>query len=302
MTPPHDARPAPPHSDLRGAVWMLGAVASFSAMALAVRTLTATLSVYQVLFLRSAVGLPLLVAAVLAIRGREGLRLFRTADLKLQSVRNAMHIFGQLGWIYAISVLPFALVFAIEFTTPLWGVVLAALVLREHPTRPQQLGLVIGLAGVLVIVRPGTAGISWDVLIMLAAALAFAGTFLATRVLGRSDPPVAIPFWMCVLQTPPGLVLALTDWRPVTLAHWPMILLIATGGLAAHQCMSMALRLAPLARVMPIDYLRLPLIAAIGALFYAEPLDPFVLLGGAVVLAGVLLSQLRPRASGAPAP
>src|SRR5262245_3228264 len=269
MTPPHDARPAAPLVELRGAVWMLGAVASFSAMALGVRSLTATLSVYQVLFLRSAV-----------------------------------HICGQLGWIYAISVLPFALVFAIEFTTPLWGVVLAALVLREHPTRPQQLGLLIGLAGILVIVRPGPAGLSWDVLFMLAAALAFAATFLATRVLGRTDAPVAIPFWMCVLQTPPGLVLALTAWRPVTLAHWPAILLIAAGGLAAHQCMSMAVRLAPLARIMPIDYLRLPLIAVVGALFYAEPYDPFVLSGGAVVIAGVLLSQLRPRrrASGAPAP
>ena len=298
MQPP-SAAPAvttmPARGDLRGAVWMLGAVASFTVMALSVRSLAATLSVYQILFLRSAVGLPLLVAVVLAMRGREGLRLFRTANLKLQAVRNAMHIFGQLGWIYAITVLPFALVFAIEFTTPLWAVLLAALVLGEHPSRPQQLGLAIGLAGILVIVRPGPAGISWDLLVILGAALAFAGTFLGTRVLGRTDPPVAIPFWMCVLQTPPGLVLALTDWRPVTLAHVPTVLLIAAGGLAAHQCMSMALRLAPIARVLPVDYLRLPLIAVVGALFYAEPFDPFVLIGGAVVLAGVLVSQLKRR-------
>jgi drug/metabolite transporter (DMT)-like permease len=239
------------------------------------------------------VGLPLLVTVMLATRGREGLRLFRTSDIKLQAVRNAMHICGQLGWIYALTVLPFALVFAIEFTTPLWAVLLAALVLGEHPSRPQQLGLAIGLAGVLVIVRPGPAGISWDLLIIFAAALAFAGTFLGTRVLSRRDASVAIPFWMCVLQSPPGLVLALTDWRPVTLAHVPAILLIAAGGLAAHQCMSMALRLAPIARVLPVDYLRLPLIAVIGALFYAEPLDPFVLLGGAIVLGGVLVSQLK---------
>jgi drug/metabolite transporter (DMT)-like permease len=283
----------PARTDLRGAAWMLGAVASFTLMALSVRSLTTTLSVYQVLFLRSAVGLPLLVAVMLATRGREGLRLFRTADLKLQAVRNAMHICGQLGWIYALTVLPFALVFAIEFTTPLWAVLLAALVLGEHPSRPQQLGLAIGLAGVLVIVRPGPAGISWDLLVIFVAALAFAGTFLGTRVLSRRDASVAIPFWMCVLQSPPGLVLALTDWRPVTLAHVPAILLIAAGGLAAHQCMSMALRLAPIARVLPVDYLRLPLIAVIGALFYAEPLDPFVLLGGAIVLGGVLVSQLK---------
>src|SRR5262249_21011665 len=104
MTASNEARTAPSLGDLRGAIWMLGAVASFSAMALAVRSL-ATLSVYQVLFLRSAVGLPMLVAAVFAVRGREGLRLFRSANLKLQGVRNAIHILGQLGWIYAIMVL-----------------------------------------------------------------------------------------------------------------------------------------------------------------------------------------------------
>jgi drug/metabolite transporter (DMT)-like permease len=283
-------------SDILGALWMLGAVASFTAMALSVRSLTAALSVYQVLFLRSAVGLPLLVAAVLAMRGREGLRLFRTGNLKLQAGRNVIHMFGQGAWIYGVSVLPFALVFAVEFTTPLWAVVLAIGLLRERPTRTQAIGLVLGLAGVLVIVRPGPAGLSWDLLIVFAAALAFAGTFLATRVLGRTDAPVAVPFWMCLLQTPVGLVLALLDWRPIGLAQLPAILIIAAGGLAAHQCISTALRLAPVARVLPVDYLRLPLVAIIGALFYAEPLDPFILGGGAIVLAGVLVSQVGRRA------
>lgn len=287
------ANAGPARSDLRGALWMLGAVASFMAMALSVRALTGTLSVYQVLFLRAAVGLPLIVLAVIAVRGREGLRLFRTGAPALQLGRNLIHVVGQLAWIYGITVLPFALVFAVEFTTPLWAVVLAAVLLHERPTRPQLLGLLIGLAGVMIVVRPSPAGMSWGLVTVVAAAIAFAGTFLATRVLGRTDAAVAIPFWMCMIQTPISFIIALVDWRPITLADAPGIVLVAAGGLCAHQCMSMALRHAPVARVLPIDFIRLPLVAVIGALFYAEPFDPFVLIGGAVVLGGVLVSQLN---------
>jgi len=282
-------------SDLRGALWMLGAVASFTTMALSVRHLTGTLSVYQVLFLRAAAGLPLIVLAVLAVRGVEGLRLFRTAAPGLQLGRNLIHVVGQLAWIYGLTVLPFALVFAVEFTTPLWAVVLAALLLNERPTRPQLLGLLVGLAGVMIVVRPSPSGLSWGLLTVVAAAIAFAGTFLATRVLNRTDAAVAIVFWMCLIQTPLSFVIALLDWRPIGLADVPGIVLVAAGGLCAHQCMSMALRHAPVARVLPIDFVRLPLVAVIGAVFYAEPFDPFVMAGGAVVLGGVLVSQLKSR-------
>src|SRR5262245_19242939 len=115
MTSPPEDRHAPARSDLLGAAWMLGAVASFTTMALSVRALADTLSVYQVLFLRAAVGLPLIVLAVVAMRGREGLRLFRTRAPALQIGRNLVHVVGQLAWIYGIAVLPFALVFAVEF-------------------------------------------------------------------------------------------------------------------------------------------------------------------------------------------
>jgi drug/metabolite transporter (DMT)-like permease len=268
----------------------MGAVVSFSTMALCVRELADTLSIYQILFLRSGVGLPMIVAAA-AMGGGAGLRRLRTGNLKLQVGRNLVHIVGQLTWIYALTVLPLATVFAVEFTTPLWAVVLAALVLGENTNRAQRIGLLLGLVGTLVIVRPSPESASMEVLLALVAALFYAAAHLATRVLTRTDASIAVPFWMCLIQSPIGLALALLDWRPIALADVPLIALMAAAGLFAHQSLTAAFRLAPVARVIPFDYLRLPLIAAAAAWLYGEPLDPFVMIGGAVVLAGVLITQ-----------
>ncbi|HEX2113974.1 MAG TPA: DMT family transporter [Alphaproteobacteria bacterium] len=282
---------AAPVSPWRGVAWMMAAVVSFSTMALCVRELSDTLSVYQILFMRSGVGLPLIVAA--AALGGSGLRQLRTAQLKLQFIRNFVHLIGQWAWIYALTVLPLATVFAVEFTTPLWSVVMAAVLLGERTNSAQRLGLALGLVGTLVIVRPSPAGVSWDVLVMLVAALSYAAAHLSTRVLSRTDASVSVPFWMCLIQTPIGLVLALTDWRPIPLADVPLIVLLAACGLLAHHALTSAFRNAPVARVIPLDYLRLPLIATIGVLFYGEALDPFVFAGAAVVLAGVLITQTQ---------
>jgi drug/metabolite transporter (DMT)-like permease len=283
----------------RGVLWMLGAVASFSTMAVVVRELGDTLSIYQILFLRSALGLPMIVGAALMF-GAAGLRRLRTANLRLQIIRNVVHIVGQLTWIYGLTVLPLAMVFAVEFTTPLWTVVMAAVILHEYPSRAQKIGLCLGLIGTFIIVRPGPGGVSWDVVIVLFAALTYAAAHLSTRILGRTDSPMAVAFWMCLIQTPLGFCLALIDWRPIAAADIPLLLLLAASGLFAHQCLTAAFRLAPMARVIPVDFLRLPLIATIGALFYAEPLDPFVLAGGAIVLTGVLIAQATRKAAPAP--
>jgi drug/metabolite transporter (DMT)-like permease len=274
----------------RGVAWVMGAVVSFSVMALCIRELADTLSVYQLLFMRAGVGLPLIVAAA-AFGGVAGLRRLRTGNLKLQFGRNLAHVVGQLAWIYALTVLPLATVFAVEFTTPLWAVLLAALVLGEHTTRAQKIGLVLGLVGTLVVVRPSPESASPEILIVIVAAMFYAAAHLATRVLTRTDASIAIPFWMCLTQTPVALALALLDWRPVLMADVPLIVTMAAAGLTAHQCLTAAFRLAPVARVIPFDYLRLPLIAVMAAWLYAEPLDPFVMIGGAIVLAGVLITQ-----------
>ena len=270
---------------------MLGAVASFSVTALCARELTHTLSVFQVVFLRSAAGLPLIVLIALVFRGTDGLRAFRTVSVPKQVTRGMLNLAAQMLWVFAIAVLPLSTVFAIEFSNPLWAALLASLFLAEHPNKFQKIGIVMGFAGVLVIVRPGIQEFNWGIVAQLVSSLCFASTYLVTRVLGRHDDPISMPFWMCLTQLPVAAVIAVFFWEPLSWSHAPFILLIGLGGIGAHQCISAALSLVPVARAMPIDYLRLPLIAVIGAVLYGEVVDPFVVLGAIIVIAAVTLTQ-----------
>jgi drug/metabolite transporter (DMT)-like permease len=270
---------------------MLAAVSTLIFIALATRELSRDLSVVQILFLRSAVGFPFLLVGVWALMGRDGLRQFRTGNLRLQYLRNGMQMVAQSCWIYAVGVLPFATVFAIEYSQPLWAVLLGSLFLSEHPTRWQKIGLAIGFVGVLMITRPGGEAFSWAIAIMTGASVLYAGIYLTTRVLGRSDSALALPFWTCAIQIPITLAIAVFDWRDIREEHIGWILLLGLGGLAQQFCIGAALRLAPMARVIPIDYLRLPVIAIIGTVFYAELVDPIAMVGAVIVIAGVLLTQ-----------
>ncbi|HUX17333.1 MAG TPA: DMT family transporter, partial [Phycisphaerae bacterium] len=132
---------------LKAAVWMIGALFSFVALALAGRELGNGMSVVQIQFFRSAVGV--LVVGTLAWRA--GWQAVYPRSFAIHVVRNVAHFVGQLGWFYGLTVIPFAQVFSIEFTAPIWTAIFAVLILGERMTRPRTLAIILGIAGVLVI-------------------------------------------------------------------------------------------------------------------------------------------------------
>ncbi|MFO6463696.1 DMT family transporter [Jannaschia sp. KMU-145] len=285
---------APPRglSDtVRACLWMLGGIASFTTMAVAGREVSVTLDTFEIMLYRSVVG----VIVVLAIGTATGsLRTVTTRNLPLQTVRNIAHFTGQNLWFLAITLAPLAQVFALEFTSPLWVLLLAPLLLGERVRAAQYAVAAIGFGGVLLVAQPFSGSISPGLIWAGLAAIAFAVTNLLTRRLTRTETVTGILFWLTVLQLIFGLVAAGYDGviaRPDA-AALPFVVLIGFAGLTAHFCLTNALRLAPAATIMPIDFARLPLIAVIGALFYAEPLDPLVLFGGAVVF-GAAWANLR---------
>lgn len=280
----------------------MGSVIAFCIMALAMREATKELGIAQALFLRGGVGLMLVAVALLVLRGRAGLALLRTPHLPLHGLRNVIHLTGQGLWTYGIGLLPLATVFAVEFSTPLWAVVLAFLLWREVPTGRQLAGVATGFLGILIIVEIWTGTVSWALLAVLAAALAYAGNMLATRAIGRRDSAWALVFWMSAIQTPVALVFALLHWQPLHVSAMPWITLVAASGLFAHACLGRALALAPMAQVATLDYLRLPLIALADLWLTGRAIGIWTVIGGAVVLGGVLLSQRRTRRLEAAAP
>jgi drug/metabolite transporter (DMT)-like permease len=274
---------------LRGALWMGGALLSFSLMAVAVRELLRTLGTFEILFLRSVVSL----AVMAALLPRFGVQSLRTRLFGLHVVRNLFHFSGQYAWVYAIGLLTLATVFAIEFSMPIWTTVLAMLILGERLNRGRIVMLALGLAGILVIVKPGLEPVSGAALVMLAGSVAYASTMISTKRLAMNDTAFAVLFYMSAIQVPLALIPALPGWITPGLADLPWIVAVGASGLTAHFCLTRALRTADAIVVVPIDFLRLPLIAAIGMLLYGEPLEPSILLGAAVIFSGTYYSIWR---------
>jgi drug/metabolite transporter (DMT)-like permease len=207
----------------------------------------------------------------------------------LNLLRNTVHYASQFAWATALTMLPLAMVFALEFTMPAWTALLAIWLLGEKMT-PSRFGVVVlGLIGVLVILRPGIASFNPAAILVLMAAVGYAITMIATKKLTASEPTFAIIFWMAMIQFP----LSLIGSDPAVYLHLEgrhILPAIAVGvaGLTSHYCLSNAFRAGDATLVVPLDFMRIPLIAVVGWAFYGEPLDIFVLVGALIIISGVL--------------
>lgn len=267
---------------LKAALWMLGGVASFSSMAVAGREVAGVHDTFEMMFFRSLIGIVIVILVAGAL-GR--LREITLRHMPLHLVRNLFHFSGQNLWFYAITVIPLAQVFAIEFTSPIWVVLIAPLVLGERLTRIRLVVAFLGFVGVLIVARPATSGLNIGVITAATAAVMFAATFLCTKLLTRRASVTCILFWLTVMQAPMGLLAAGVDGHITmpTAATAPWLGLIGCAGLFAHLCVTNALRVAPATVVVPLDFLRLPLIALIGMMIYGEAINIYVLLGAAII-------------------
>jgi drug/metabolite transporter (DMT)-like permease len=261
-------------------------------IAVAGREATRELAVFQVMELRSLLGLVMLFPLWHA---RGGLAAMKTQRLRIHAARNSVHFAAQYAWFAALTMIPLAQVVAIEFTMPLWTVLLAAAFLGERIDRWKLLAVALGLVGVAVIVRPDATGLSTGQAIALASAIGFAVSVTLIKSLTGSDSVLAIIFWMLVMQSLIGLLPALAVWRWPTYATWGWVLVVAFCGTFSHYCMACALKHADATVVVPMDFLRVPLTALAGWLIYAERLDLVTVLGTALILGANLLNLRRPQ-------
>ncbi|WP_296572274.1 DMT family transporter [Phreatobacter sp.] len=283
-------------------VWMAGTLLSFSAIALSIRALHGTLTVFEILALRNIGGL-IILAAIMVLAPDPGQRI-RPAEPFIHAMRNTIHFGGQALWAYGLTVLPLATVFAIEFTTPTWVAIFAVLFLGERMTRSRVAALVFGFLGVLVILRPGFDSFRPEALAVAAAAICFGVQQTTTKFLTATNSTWTIMLWMNVVQLPLNLAANVVMGEPawflgkLDLAQWLPLIGIGVCGFTAHYCLTNAFRHGDAIVVTPIDFLRVPLIGVVGWLVYGEQPEPAVLLGAAIVVAGVLINiyaESRPR-------
>jgi drug/metabolite transporter (DMT)-like permease len=268
-------------------VWMSGTLLSFIVAALSVRALSDKLNAFEMMSVRSAGGLIILFLLTIARPNLlEGLTARR---MGLQTVRSVVNFVSQICWTVAITVLPFATVFALEFTAPAWVAVLAVLFLGERMTLPRVGAIALCSIGVLAILRPGMDSFQPAALLVVFGALLFAITATITKKLVVTETTFSIMFWMNLMQFP--LNLAGSDPMFIFRIDNSMILpLVGVGvaGLSIHYCLTNAFRYGDAMIVIPMDFLRVPLVAVIGWMLYGEHLDTFVFVGAVLIIAGVL--------------
>jgi drug/metabolite transporter (DMT)-like permease len=261
-------------------------------MAIAAREISHIHDSFEIMAARSIIGLVLVL-----VIGRAVGQLSRISTQRLSGHfwRNMVHFTAQNLWFWSLTMIPLAQLFALEFTAPIWVILLSPLFLGERLTAPKLAAAGLGFAGILIVARPDLTNLSPGVLAAAGSALGFAATSILTKRLTRDEAIITILFWLTAFQAVFGILAATYDGQVnwPTAETLPWLGLIGVCGVLAHLSLTSALTLAPASFVMPIDFIRLPLIAVIGAMAYGEPIDPYVLIGGLVIFSGIWLSVRR---------
>ena len=290
------AESATPRDIFIAALWMLGAIASFTAMAIAGREVSVDLDTFEIMFFRSLIGIVIVVSLGAATGKLAGVK---TDRIPLHFIRNISHFFGQNLWFYALPLIPLAQLIALEFTLPLWVLLLSPLLLGERITRIGAMSAGLGFVGVLLVAQPGSGPLNIGIITAAFAAIGFALSAIFTRKLTSDQSITTIMFYLTVMQAIFGgiCILLFSDFNYPSPTSVPLVILIGCAGLLAHFCLTTALSLAPASIVMPIDFFRLPVMAFIGMLFYGEAFSLLIFAGALLIFGAnylnIVYSQKR---------
>lgn len=274
---------APETKPLTAILWMLGSGLCFVGVTGVVRYLGTDLPAAQSAFLRFAWGavflLPTLVPLLRAGVSRPLMRLYLG--------RGAVHVAAVVFWFYAMARIPVAEVTAIGYLNPVLLTLGTAVFLGEKLAARRLAAIGVALVGALIVLRPGLREITDGHWSQVAAACFFAGSYLFAKKLSglvSAGQAVAMLSLVVTLLLAP---LALWVWVPVSLMQVAWLAVVAACATGGHYCMSRAFAAAPVAVSQPVVFLQLVWATMLGAIVFGEAVDPFVLLGGAVIVGAV---------------
>ena len=273
---------------LLAAFWMVGTLTSLLTMAIAARELSDTITTVQMITVRNAVSF--IIICFLLQAG--GWRQLQTQQPVTHFVRAVSHLVAQYAWIFGIAAIPITEVFALEFTGPVWTVVIASVLLGEKLNRFRVLTLVMGVIGVLVILRPGFRDPDPVMFIVIFSALCFALANVLTKKLVAGNSPLNIIFYVCVIQFLITVIPTLSVWVAPAPLEWLWMSVMGVVSITAHYSFARAFSYADAMVVIPMDFLRLPLAAILGWILYREGLDLFVVAGALIMFAGNFINVL----------
>jgi drug/metabolite transporter (DMT)-like permease len=282
------------HQDLKGIVFMLAAVATFACMDAVMKALAAHYPPLQVSFLRGATALPFVIVAISLAGAWAGLVRVRWP---LQALRGLLAIVMLGCFVFGIQRLSLAHAYTVFFVGPLLITALSKPFLGEPVSRAQWVAIAIGMAGVLLVLRPEAGGfLSLGALAVLGAAAAYAITAIVTRILGRTDSTASMNLWFTVFLIVGAGLLAWPGWRPLHIEHWPLFVALGAFGALGQFLVTEAFRRGRAATVAPFEYTAL--LWAIGLDFALWGLLPDLpMLSGAavIIVSGLYLMRREAR-------
>jgi drug/metabolite transporter (DMT)-like permease len=270
---------------VRALLWAVASGLLFVLLNTVMRGLALALDAFQTQFLRYAFGLVAMLPFIL----RSGIGAYRPHNVKGQFLRGGVHTLGLCLWFTAIPHITLADTTALGFTTPIFIMIGAVLVFREQLRWERWLAAAIGFAGVLIVVAPKVSGSGgFYMLVMLASAPVFAGSFLMTKALTKFDRAEVIVVWQAISVTVFSLPLGLLHWQHPSLLQWFSFLLCGVLGSAGHYCLTRSFAIADISATQSVKFLELVWAAALGWLVFADRPSRSTLIGGIVICASTL--------------
>ncbi|RVT86853.1 DMT family transporter [Rhodobacteraceae bacterium CCMM004] len=279
---------APPRP-VAGVLWMLLTGILFVGVTAVVKHLDGRVPAAQAAFLRYLLGLVFLIPMLGVLRQT---RLSRPT-LGRVAARGAVHTVGVALWFYAMTQIPIAEVTAMNYLTPVYVTLGAALFLGESLAARRLIAVAVALAGALLILRPGFREISPGHLAMLGTALAFGASYLLGKVLADEVAPQVVVAMLSVTVTVGLAPLAAAVWVWPSSGDLAWLFLVASLATAGHLTMTLAFRAAPIAVTQPVTFLQLLWATLLGWFVFGEGIDLYVVLGGSAILGSVVFITLR---------
>lgn len=274
---------------VRGSLWMIAGIMVSCISILSIRELSVSMSTVEMVFFRHFFGLMFVIPWLL----REGPKVLYTKQMPLYALRAGLSFCGGNAWMYAIGAMALADVIALQFTMPLFTLVLAIVFLREVVGMDRALATVIGFLGALLILRPGFAEIGLPVAAALTGAATAAASNIVIKFLARTESAGTIVFYLNASVSLIALVPALFVWTTPAWSDLPWLIALGFGFTAANYCRVRSLAIAEATVVTPFEFLRLPIVAAIGYLLFGEVSSLWTWVGAAVIFASTTFVARR---------
>ena len=275
------------NKNIIGIIWMLGFMVSITIMAICIRELSYKYSSFEIQNFRNIFSI-IIIYIVFLLKKNINLN---SKQLKNNFIRNIFHFIGQSAWTWGLTVLPLATVFSLEFTMPIWAAIISILVFKEKISLNKIFFLFLGLIGTWIILVPDTRYIEFSNIIVLFSAITYAFAHNYTKELTKTDSILSILFFMSIIQLPLSFIgsIMMGNMQFNIIQEVPLILLLTVTSLLAHYSLSSALKKSDATIILPIDYIRLPIIVIIGWYYYNEIITNNVIIGSILIIFGAVI-------------